>query len=86
MSELAQFEVGTRVVIKPNLADGLLQPLRGWALKGRKGTVTGRAPSGPNGKTNPVVTFDTAKKPRWPTDWRYTLYDRDLSQAEEPTP
>lgn len=80
MSEI--FQKGARVIGLPSAADGYVQPYRGWFQSGRVGTVVGRTPDR-NGKGNPVVQFDTKRKPKHAADYRVVLRDCDLLEAKD---
>jgi hypothetical protein len=66
-----------RVRIRAAIAEGLVHPLRGWAQKGRKGTVIALLRHDP-GKVNVRFDYHGKGKPRHPTDYCYVLDENDL--------
>lgn len=78
------FKVGDRVRIKPQLSGGYRQPWRGFAEKGRLGTIEAIGDF-----LDPfLVRFDCARKPRWPDDYvtRFRADELDLATEQEPRP
>jgi hypothetical protein len=79
------FKVGDRVRIRRELADGYIQPLRGWAERGRKATIL-RSGSWPYGSPSWLLRFDTARPPKWPEGYERTFRPDEIELIEGDQP
>lgn len=76
----AQFSKGDRIVIKPEIADGFLLPLRKYAQSGRPATIIAARDDGY------IVEFDwLGKKPKPVTPTTFVLRFKDVIAHVETT-
>lgn len=75
------FKVGNRVRIKRDLAPGYIQPMRGWAEKGRLGTVEEEFHWDPSWKIQFRVRFYTQRPPKWPDSYVKIFAEDEIELA-----
>lgn len=75
---MPSFKIGDRVRIKRGLAPRYVQPMRGWAEKGRLGTVEGEFQWGPSWKDEFRVRFDTQRPPKWPDSYMRVFAEDEI--------
>jgi len=76
-----EFKVGDKVIIKPDLAKGLLQPWRGWCEKRRVGAILLIDPNSDRRDGNIKVDFAGKRKVRYPYDYWYWFTEKELEIA-----